>query len=309
MPDDPPAVMFEHVSLAFDDQVVLRNISFSVARGHTLVILGGSGSGKSLLLKMILGLVRPDTGAVYISGRRIDTMRDADLMPLRRDIGMLFQENALFDSLSVGENVGYGLTEYGTRSPLQIQRRVEEVLGLMGLADYIDASPADLSGGQRRRVAVARAMAARPSLLLFDEPTSGLDPITATTVDDEIIKSRDIGHATSIIVTHQVRDALYIAGHIAVTDGTAIRIVAAGKTGAAARFLFLTDGIIAFEGTADELRASTEPRIKRFIQDAADPPWLRPWLAATEPADELFPALREFPQRLASVALPMRKNV
>lgn len=268
-----PAVAFEHVSLAFDDQVVLRDITFAVPAGTTLVVLGGSGSGKSVLLKLMLGLIRPDSGAIRIDGRRIDTMRETDLMRLRRHIGMLFQESALFDSLSVADNVGFGLVEYGELTSEQIRQRVEEVLGLIGLAAYIDASPADLSGGQRRRVAVARAMAARPSLLLFDEPTSGLDPITATTVDDEIVKSRDIGHATSVIVTHQVRDALYIAEHQAVADGTRVRIVPSAGTNIAVRFMFLNDGTIAFEGTLDDLRVCPDPRLRRFIQDAIDPPW------------------------------------
>lgn len=269
-----PAVMFEHVSLAFDEQVVLRDITFTVPAGASLVILGGSGSGKSLILKLTLGLIRPDSGTIHVNGQRIDLMNETELMRARRQIGMLFQESALFDSLSVAENVGYALAEYGSLTPIQIRQRVEEVLGLIGLQTYIDASPGDLSGGQRRRVAVARAMATHPALLLFDEPTSGLDPITATTVDDEIIKTRDIAHATSIIVTHQVRDALYIAGHAAVSDGKTIRIVrSAGNV--AVRFLFLSDGTIAFAGTLDELRAAPDPRLRRFIHDAVDPPWLR----------------------------------
>ena len=287
MPGSPPAVTFEHVSLAFDEQVVLRDITFTVPSGATLVILGGSGSGKSLLLKLTLGLIRPDSGAIHVHGQRIDQMNETDLMHARRQIGMLFQESALFDSLTVAENVGYGLAEYGNLTPVQIRQRVEEVLGVIGLRDYIDASPADLSGGQRRRVAVARAMAARPALLLFDEPTSGLDPITAATVDDEIIKSRDIGHATSIIVTHQVRDALYIASHRAVSDGNTVRIVPSDSTNTAARFLFLSGGTISFNGTLADLRAVSDPRLIRFTEDAVHPPWLQAPIAEPPAARRL----------------------
>ena len=274
--DRHPAVTFEHVSLAFDDHIVLQDISFAIPSGITQVILGASGSGKSLLLKLMLGLNKPDSGAIFINGQRIDRMREADLIRLRRHIGMLFQESALFDSLSVADNVGYGLAEFGGLTAGEIRRRVDEVLRLIGMNGYIDAAPADLSGGQRRRVAVARAMATRPRLLLFDEPTSGLDPITATSVDDEIIKSRDIGHATSVVVTHQVRDALYIASHTAIVDAGVVRIVPAGPSGTAARFWFLMDGTIVFEGTLGELTSSRDPRLRRFVQDAADPPWLRP---------------------------------
>jgi phospholipid/cholesterol/gamma-HCH transport system ATP-binding protein len=284
MPAAPPAVMFEHVSLAFDEQVVLDDISFTVPAGHTLVILGASGAGKSVILKLILGLLRPDAGAVFIEGSRIDTLPESDLMPIRERIGMLFQESALFDSLTVADNVGYGLVEHAHMTPEQIRSRVEEVLRLIGLADYLDASPAELSGGQRRRVAVARAMAARPPLLLFDEPTSGLDPITATTVDDEIIKSRDVGHATSIVVTHQVRDALYIATHTATAVGGDIRIGPSPRGARAVEFIMLRNAVIYFRGTADDLLACSDPYVRTFVGTAAYPSWLRALDAARKTA-------------------------
>jgi phospholipid/cholesterol/gamma-HCH transport system ATP-binding protein len=270
-----PAVEFAHVSLAFDEQVVLRDISFAVPAGQTQVVLGASGSGKSLILKLLLGLVRPDVGSIHLNGTRIDTLSEAALRQLRIGIGMLFQESALFDSLTVADNVGYGLVEHAHMTPAQIRQRVEEVLGLIGMGEYIDRLPSELSGGQRRRVAVARAMAARPPLLLFDEPTSGLDPITATTVDDEIVKSRDLGQATSIVVTHQVRDALYIATHSAVLSGGSPRIVATDPAQATARFIVLRDATIYFEGSAADLQASRDPYIQAFVGTSAYPSWLR----------------------------------
>ena len=219
-----PAVVFEHVSLAFDEHVVLRDVSFSVSKGTMRILLGASGAGKSVLLKLILGLLRPDSGRIFVNGQRIDDMRERDLLQMRADIGMLFQENALFDSLTVAENVGYRLYEETDMPRDAVRARVEEVLAFIGLGDYIDRMPSTLSGGQRRRVAIARAMAAKPGLLLFDDPTTGLDPIIATTVDDEIVKLRDLQHVTSFVVTHQIRDAHYIATRQAVmTEGESDR--------------------------------------------------------------------------------------
>jgi phospholipid/cholesterol/gamma-HCH transport system ATP-binding protein len=265
----PPAVVFDHVSLAFDEQVVLDDVSFSIPEGFTQVVLGASGSGKSVILKMILGLLRPDRGGVYVSGTRIDALAETELMKLRTDIGMLFQESALFDSLSVADNVGYGLTEHGHLSPEQIRARVEEVLGVIGMAEYVDRLPSELSGGQRRRVAVARAMASRPHLLLFDEPTSGLDPITATSVDDEIIRCRDLQHATSVVATHQIRDAFYITTHTAITRGTLIVVepALAAHQAVHAGFLMLKDARIYFSGTAADLLESRDPYLRKFVGD------------------------------------------
>jgi phospholipid/cholesterol/gamma-HCH transport system ATP-binding protein len=179
-----PAIVFDHVSFAFDDHVVLRDLSFSIPAGRMKMLLGASGAGKSVVLKLVLGLFRPDSGTIHVNGQRVDDMAERDLLRVRGDIGMLFQESALFDSLTVAENVGYRLYEETDLPAGQVRTRVAEVLGFIGLGDYIDRMPSELSGGQRRRVAIARAMAAKPSLLLFDDPTTGLDPITATTVDD-----------------------------------------------------------------------------------------------------------------------------
>jgi phospholipid/cholesterol/gamma-HCH transport system ATP-binding protein len=268
-----PAVVFDKVSFAFDDHVVLRDLSFSIPTGSMRILLGASGAGKSIALKLILGLLRPDAGTVYVNGEPVSAMSERDLMRVRGDIGMLFQESALFDSLTVAENVGYRLYEETDTPPDQARRRVEEVLGFVGLDEYIDRMPSELSGGQRRRVAIARAMAARPSLLLFDDPTSGLDPITATTVDDQIVKLRDIQHVTSIVVTHQIRDAFYVATHEAVREDGAVRILEVPEEMATgARFLVLHQGRICFEGTAAELRAADDAYLREFLFMTL-PPW------------------------------------
>ena len=270
---DSPAVQFEHVSLAFDDRVVLRDISFSIPRGSMTILLGASGSGKSVVLKLVLGLLRPDAGAIVVDGQRIETMREHELMRLRADIGMLFQESALFDSLTVADNVGYRLYEETDMPHDQVRRRIEEVLGFIGLEDYIDRMPSELSGGQRRRVAIARAIAAKPHLLLFDDPTSGLDPILSTTVDDEIVKLRDLEHVTSIVVTHQMRDAFYVATHEATREDGRLRIASLPDAHAAlADFMVLHAGRIWFEGTAAELRTSRDRYLQDFLHMTL-PPW------------------------------------
>jgi phospholipid/cholesterol/gamma-HCH transport system ATP-binding protein len=269
----PPAVVLDKVSFAFDEHVVLRDISFVVPKGSMTILLGPSGSGKSITLKLILGLLRPDSGRIFVNGVRIDSMRERDLARVRADVGMLFQESALFDSLTVAGNVGYRLSEETHMPDAEVRRRVEEVLGFFGLEEFIDRMPSELSGGQRRRVAIARAMAAKPSLLLLDDPTTGLDPITATTVDDEIVKLRDLEQVTSIAVTHQIRDAFYVAGHEAVRGGDRVRIVPADEARTErATFMVLHDGRIQFQGSAAELRASRD----RYLQDflfMTLPPW------------------------------------
>jgi phospholipid/cholesterol/gamma-HCH transport system ATP-binding protein len=266
----PPAVVFDNVSLAFDEQVVLRGVTFSVPHGSMRILLGASGAGKSVILKLILGILRPDAGRILVNGERIDRMSERDLLRVRGDIGMLFQESALFDSLTVEENVGYRLSEETHLPADQVGARVAEVLGFIGLGDYTDRLPSELSGGQRRRVAIARAMAAKPGLLLFDDPTTGLDPIIATTVDDEVIKLRDLQHATSILVTHQIRDAFYVATHQAVRTEGHLRILPAATE--RATFMVLHDGRIYFEGTGAELLASPDPFLRHFLFMTL-PPW------------------------------------
>ncbi len=264
-----PIVEFDNVTLAFDDLVVLRNVSFTLMTGHTKIIMGASGAGKSTILKLILGLLKPDAGESRVGGVRVDRMTERQMMAVRANIGMVFQEGALFDSLTVAENVGYKLYEE-TDLPLeQVGQRVEQVLGFVGLGDYIDRMPSELSGGQRRRVAIARAMAAKPRLLLYDEATTGLDPITATTVDDEIIKLRDLENVSSILVTHQLRDAFYVATQTAVRENGRIRFVPAqGEKAEEAELMMLRDGLVLFEGSAEQMRRSQDPYVRTFLGDA-----------------------------------------
>ena len=262
---DSPIVVFDKVSLAFDEKVVLRDISFTLLKGHTKIFLGASGSGKSTILKLIVGLLKPDTGVIWVNGERVDGMDEGGLMKVRADLGMVFQEGALFDSLTVSENVGYKLLEEGMPEE-QVWRRVGEVLGFIGLGEFTDRMPSELSGGQRRRVAIARAMSYKPRILLYDEATTGLDPVTADTVDNEIIKLRDLEEISSIVVTHQLRDAFRVATHEAVREMDDIRIVSADADKCEeAEFIMLKDGGIHFEGHARELQAYDDPYLRSFL--------------------------------------------
>ena len=227
---------------------------------------GASGAGKSISLKLLLGLLKPDNGKIWVNGQLINDYTEEQMMKVRADIGMVFQEGALFDSLTVGENVGYKLYEESDLPLDEVRKRVEEVLGFVRLAQFIDRKPSELSGGQRRRVAIARAMAVKPRVLLYDEPTTGLDPITSTTIDEEIVKLRDFEEVTSILVTHQLRDAFFVATQEAVRRGDDVEFEDAGQAKLEeAEFMMLKGGIIIFEGTADELRASKDPYIQAFL--------------------------------------------
>lgn len=262
-----PVVLFDKVNLAFDERVILRDVTFSVRAGHTKIFLGASGAGKSTILKLMLGLLKPDSGTIWVLGHRVDQMSEAQLMGVRHHMGMVFQEGALFDSFTVGENVGYKLYEE-TRMPLdEVRQRVDEVLGFVGLGAHVDKPPSALSGGQRRRVAIARAMAARPTILLYDEATTGLDPMTALTVDAEVVKLRDLERVTSVLVTHQLRDAFYVATHEARrTAGGAIELHEATEEKIEeADFVMIREGQVAFEGNAAELRHSTDPYLQTFL--------------------------------------------
>jgi phospholipid/cholesterol/gamma-HCH transport system ATP-binding protein len=262
-----PVIIFDHVQLAFDDKVVLRDVSFTLVKGHTKIILGASGSGKSTALKIVTGLLKADSGVVWVNGERIDRLTEHEMMAVRADLGMIFQEGALFDSLTVRENVGYKLYEESETPIAEIDDRVKEVLGFVGLVEHLQKMPSELSGGQRRRVAIARAMAFKPRILLYDEATTGLDPITATTVDDEIIKLRDLEGVSSLVVTHQLRDAFYVATRMAVRDPDGkVRIIEASRDKEReTEFIMLRDGLIVFEGDAEALRTSKDEYIQTFL--------------------------------------------
>jgi phospholipid/cholesterol/gamma-HCH transport system ATP-binding protein len=271
-----PIIVFDKVNLSFDDNAILRDVSFTLQTGHSKVFLGASGAGKSTILRLTLGLLKPDSGRIFVNGEEIESMDEDELMRVRADLGMVFQEGALFDSLTVRENVGYKLYEELQWPIEKVDTRVREVLGFIGLADYIDRMPSELSGGQRRRVAIARAMAARPRILLYDEPTTGLDPITSLTVDEEIIKLRDLEGVSSVLVTHQLRDAFFVAEHAASRaagdaasgDGGKVAFEKAPPDKAdQAEFIMLKDGQIAFEGNASELRAAArrDEYIRAFL--------------------------------------------
>src|SRR4051812_44187011 len=263
-----PIIVFDKVCLAFDEKEILTDVSFTLQTGHTKIFLGASGAGKSTILRLILGLLKPDSGVIFVNGERVDNMSEDDLMKVRADLGMVFQEGALFDSLTVRENVGYKLFEE-TDAPLgDVNHRVEEVLGFVGLGEFIDRMPSELSGGQRRRVAIARAMTAKPRILLYDEPTTGLDPITSLTIDEEVIKLRDLENVSSVLVTHQLRDAFCVAEHTAIRQAQQLTFKKAEQHKASeAEFIMLKDGRIAFEGNAQELRAISEadPYIEAFL--------------------------------------------
>jgi phospholipid/cholesterol/gamma-HCH transport system ATP-binding protein len=263
-----PIIVFDQVDLAFDEKVILRGVSFTLQTGHTKIFLGASGAGKSTILRLALGLLKPDSGRIFVNGEQIDDLSEDRLMQVRADLGMVFQEGALFDSLTVRENVGYKLYEELQWPREKADARVKEVLGFIGLAEFIDRMPSELSGGQRRRVAIARAMAAKPRILLYDEPTTGLDPITSLTVDEEIVKLRDLEEVSSVLVTHQLRDAFFVAEHAATRNGAQIEFErAAGGKADQAEFIMLKDGGILFEGNASDLRAAarTDAYIQSFL--------------------------------------------
>ena len=264
-----PIVSFRDVHLAFD-RPVLRGVSFELLPGRTKIVLGGSGSGKTTLLRLILGLLRPDAGEVVVHGRPVHALTEEQLRDVRLRTGMVFQEGALFDSLTVGENVGYRLREDGQLDEQAVERRVRELLGFVGLSPFYERRPAELSGGQRRRVAVARALAAQPELMLYDEATTGLDPITATTITDLIVKARDLDRVSSILVTHQLRDAWNVARTVvseaAGPDGEPmLEALPDGQEPAGTEFLMLRDGQVVFEGSASGLRASGDAYIREFL--------------------------------------------
>jgi phospholipid/cholesterol/gamma-HCH transport system ATP-binding protein len=262
---DEPVVHFESVSIAFE-QPVLDAISFRLAKGETKVLLGESGTGKTLILKLALGLIKPDAGRITVLGEDVSAMRERDMYGLRRRIGMVFQESALFDSLTVEENVAYRLIEETGRITDEIHARVIEVLEFVELAQTYSLSPAELSGGMRRRVAIARAIVTQPEVLLYDSPTGGLDPVTSNTIIELVVKQRDVYKTGSLLVTHRLQDAFTMASHY--FDRSLNKMVPLPEGSARdvhTTFVILRDHKIIFEGTASELLRCHDPYIREYL--------------------------------------------
>jgi len=263
-----PAIEFRDVELAFDDQVILNKVSFSVDRGQMRIVLGPSGTGKSTIINLILGLLKPDAGQILINGEDTTDFDDQDLMRIRKTIGMVFQEGALFDSLSVYDNVAYRLHEERVPED-EVEHEVRRMLRFVDLEDAIDKMPVELSGGMRRRVGIARALVGNPNIVLFDEPTAGLDPPTSRTICELAVKLRDIEDVASIFVTHEMNNVEFISSEYAVIEPTGeTRFQEAGKTFCLTNtcVMILKDGEIFFEGREEELMASTDPYVHRFIR-------------------------------------------
>jgi phospholipid/cholesterol/gamma-HCH transport system ATP-binding protein len=262
-----PAIEFRNVRLSFDEKVILDGVSFKVRRGETKIILGRSGSGKSTTIRLTLGLLKPDDGEILIDGQDITFFSEANMMDVREKIGMVFQEGALFDSLSVYDNVGYRLHEQGVPDEI-VAEEVKKMLSFVDLEDAIDKMPSELSGGMRRRVGIARALVGNPPIVLFDEPTAGLDPPTARTICELAIKLRDLQDVSSIFVTHEMKNLEYLAQEYAL-ENEAGEIVFEEEGERLClintEIIMIYEGKIIFEGKNEELRANKDPYIQRFL--------------------------------------------
>jgi phospholipid/cholesterol/gamma-HCH transport system ATP-binding protein len=261
-----PAIVFDDVALAFGNSEVLRGVSFRLPRGETKALFGVAGSGKSLILKLAIGLIRPDSGRIVVLGEDIARMTEEELFELRGKIGMVFQESALFDSLSVRENVAYRPMGVHSIYNDEIDRRVREVLRFVELEHTLDLFPAELSGGMRRRVAIARALITQPELLLYDSPTGGLDPVTSNTIIELIVKQRDVNQTSALLVTHRLQDAFTMATHH--FDKQANRMVPlppGQHCEVPMSFLLLRDGKVIFDGDMQELAKSQDEYIREYI--------------------------------------------
>jgi phospholipid/cholesterol/gamma-HCH transport system ATP-binding protein len=260
-----PAIRFQDVSIAFDHPV-LDGISFQLEHGETKVLLGESGTGKTLILKLALGLIQPDSGTITVLGDEISTMREQDMYALRRRIGMVFQESALFDSLTVEENVAYRLMEETGKLTDEIHARVLEALEFVELGQTYNLFPGELSGGMRRRVAIARAIITQPEVLLYDSPTGGLDPVTSNTIIELVVKQRDVYKTSSLLVTHRLQDAFTMASHY--FDRTLNKMVPledGSSRNVHTTFVILRDHKIIFQGTAPELLRCHDPYIREYL--------------------------------------------
>jgi phospholipid/cholesterol/gamma-HCH transport system ATP-binding protein len=259
-----PAIAFEHVRISFGRNRVLDDVSFELQHGETKALMGVAGSGKSTILKLALGLEKPDEGHILVMGQDVTTMQEDEMFELRRHIGMVFQESALFDSLTVEDNVGYRLIEEGVDES-QIRKRVEEALRFVELEHTINMFPAELSGGMRRRVAIARAIITQPEILLYDSPTGGLDPVTSNTIIELILKERDVYHTSALLVSHRLQDALTLASHYFDPQTNEMKSCKVTQVDTKTSFLLLRDGKIIFDGTARELASSRDPYIREYI--------------------------------------------
>jgi phospholipid/cholesterol/gamma-HCH transport system ATP-binding protein len=261
-----PAVVFENVSIAFEDKPVLDGISFRLEKGETKAIFGIAGSGKSTILKLTLGLLKPDAGHIYVLGDDVTQKSEDALFELRRKIGMVFQESALFDSLTVRENVAFRLLEEGNISEEEMEKPVREALSFVELENTVDKFPAELSGGMRRRVAIARAIITHPEILLYDSPTGGLDPVTSTTIIQLIVKQRDVYKTSSLLVTHRLQDAFVMATHYFDRKANEMRPLPPGaRSEVPMTFLILRDGKVIFDGDVRELARSKDEYIREYI--------------------------------------------
>jgi phospholipid/cholesterol/gamma-HCH transport system ATP-binding protein len=259
-------IVFDDVRIAFEEKVVLNAISFRLPRGETKALFGVAGSGKSTILKLALGLIKPDGGHIYTLGQDVTTMPEEELFDLRRNVGIVFQESALFDSLTVRENVAFRLIEEGTTSEEEIERRVREVLRFVELEHTLDMFPAELSGGMRRRVAIARAIITEPQNLLYDSPTGGLDPVTSNTIIELIVKQRDVTKTSALLVTHRLQDAFTMASHAFDPATNQMRALPPGaRTEVPMSFLFLRDGKVIFDGDLHELADNKDEYIREYI--------------------------------------------
>ncbi|MGC2476371.1 MAG: ATP-binding cassette domain-containing protein [Candidatus Sulfotelmatobacter sp.] len=265
-PPSGAAIVFEDVYLSFEDNEVLRGISFQLAYGETKALFGVAGSGKSTILKLALGLFPPDSGRIIVLGNDITQMREEDLFPMRARLGMVFQESALFDSLTVRENVAYRLIEESGIYSEEIDRKVRESLRFVELEHTLDMFPSELSGGMRRRVAIARAIITQPELLLYDSPTAGLDPVTSNTIVDLIMKQRDVYQTSSLLVTHRLQDAFTLATHEFDPKTSQVRALPKGQyCNVPMSFIVLRDGKVIFDGDIRQLAHTTDEYIREYI--------------------------------------------
>jgi phospholipid/cholesterol/gamma-HCH transport system ATP-binding protein len=268
MDQGPPAdaVVFENVEMAFGEKIILDGISFRLAHGETKAIFGIAGSGKSTILKLALGLLKPDAGRIWVLGEDITGMSEDQLFELRRRVGIVFQESALFDSLTVRENVAFRLLEEGDVPEEEIEKRVREALSFVELEQTVDLYPSELSGGMRRRVAIARTIITHPEVLLYDSPTGGLDPVTSNTIIELVVKQRDVYKTSSLLVTHRLQDAFTMATHFFDPADNKMRALPPDARGAVPMgFLVLRDGHIIFDGDLEGLRETKDDYIREYI--------------------------------------------